>query len=244
MNENKYDEDIFFEKYSQMDRSVKGLQGAGEWYAFKRLLPELNGKKILDLGCGYGWHCRYAAEHGAQEVLGIDLSRKMLEEATKRNLCAGIHYQCCSIEDFEYPCSEFDLVMSSLAFHYVPSFFTICKNVAQCLKPGGEFVFSVEHPVFTAFGNQDWYRDKSGNKLHWPVDRYFEEGARDAVFLGEHIRKFHRTFTTYLTCLLQNGFAVTGVIEPEPDPNLLDTIPDMRDELRRPMMLLISAQKR
>ena len=54
MNENKYDEDIFFEKYSQMDRSVKGLQGAGEWYAFKRLLPELNGKKILDLGCGYG----------------------------------------------------------------------------------------------------------------------------------------------------------------------------------------------
>ena len=60
MKENKYDEERFFEKYSQMDRSRKGLQGAGEWPALEKMLPPFAGRDVLDLGCGYGWHCRYA----------------------------------------------------------------------------------------------------------------------------------------------------------------------------------------
>ena len=69
MKENKYDEGMFFEKYSQMSRSVQGLQGAGEWRELERMLPDFKDKRVLDLGCGYGWHCRYAAEHGARSVL-------------------------------------------------------------------------------------------------------------------------------------------------------------------------------
>lgn len=64
MKENKYDEEIFFEKYSRMDRSRQGLQAAGEWSELQKLLPDFTGKRVLDLGCGYGWHCRYAAEQG------------------------------------------------------------------------------------------------------------------------------------------------------------------------------------
>ncbi len=63
--ENPYDKKKFFEKYSRMDRSVKGLQGAGEWHELKKMLPDFKGKRVLDLGCGFGWHCRYAAENGA-----------------------------------------------------------------------------------------------------------------------------------------------------------------------------------
>ena len=51
---------FFFEKYSQMDRSKKGLDGAGEWHVLKQMLPDFRGKRILDLGCGFGWHCEYA----------------------------------------------------------------------------------------------------------------------------------------------------------------------------------------
>ena len=54
MKENKYDSDIFFEKYSQMERSKKGLSGAGEWETLKALLPDFRGQRLLDLGCGYG----------------------------------------------------------------------------------------------------------------------------------------------------------------------------------------------
>ena len=78
--------------------------------------------------------------------------------------------------------------------------------------------------------------------LHFPVDHYYYEGKRDAVFLGEHVTKYHRTLTTYLQILLQNGFSILDVIEPMPPEDMMD-LPGMKDEMRRPMMLLISAQK-
>jgi SAM-dependent methyltransferase len=149
MKENKYDNDSFFEKYSQMHRSIKGLESAGEWYALKSMLPDFKGKRVLDLGCGFGWHCNYAAEQGAASVTGVDISRKMLAVArakTKSNMT----YICTSIEDYEYPEEYFDIVISSLAFHYIKPFGDICAKINHCLTLGGNFIFSVEHPVFTA----------------------------------------------------------------------------------------------
>ena len=52
MKENRYDDEEFFQKYSQMSRSQKGLSGAGEWSTLKKLLPDFAGKRVLDLGCG------------------------------------------------------------------------------------------------------------------------------------------------------------------------------------------------
>ena len=54
MKENKYDNKQFFVKYSQMDRSRKGLSGAGEWHELQKILPDFRNKTVLDLGCGYG----------------------------------------------------------------------------------------------------------------------------------------------------------------------------------------------
>ena len=73
MKENKYDNENFFIKYSQMERSKKGLQGAGEWHELKKILPDFQDKTVLDLGCGYGWNCKYAIDNGAKYVLGIDI---------------------------------------------------------------------------------------------------------------------------------------------------------------------------
>lgn len=243
MKENKYDDERFFSQYSQMSRSQLGLAGAGEWHQLKKMLPGFEGKKVLDLGCGFGWHCIYAVEHGAESVVGIDISEKMIEEAKKRNASPKITYKVMAVEDFDYPAESFDVVISSLTFHYLESFDRTAKDVHKTLKQGGTFVFSVEHPVFTAYGTQDWYYDENQNRLHWPVDRYFTEGKRNAIFLGEEITKYHKTLTTYINGLLQNGFAITELIEPEPDETMLD-IPGMRDELRRPMMLLMAAVKK
>lgn len=132
----------------------------------------------------------------------------------------------------------------SLALHYVKDFRSVCQKVAQILPAGGYFVFSVEHPVFTAAGPQDWCYDETGAKCHWPVDRYFSEGKRNAVFLGETITKYHHTLTTYFTALLSAGFQITAVEEPQPTADMLKNIEEMKDELRRPMMLLVSAVKR
>ena len=164
----------------------------------------------------------------------------MLEEAKKRNFSDRIDYRQCGILEYEYPREAFDVVISSLALHYIDDFAAVCRGVNRCLRPGGTFVFSAEHPIFTAYGSQDWIYGEDGKILHWPVDRYFEEGPRDAVFLGEHVVKQHKTLTTYLNGLLTNGFRIQAVVEPKPDPEMME-IPGMADELRRPMMLLVSA---
>ena len=244
MKQNKYDDDTFFNKYSNMDRSKNGLEGAGEWHELKNMLPDFKDKRVLDLGCGFGWHCRYAVENGARSVIGIDISQKMLSEAKSKTKYGNIEYICMPIEDIDFPEESFDVVISSLALHYVKSFEDVLVRVYKCLSKGGDFVFSVEHPIFTAQGPQDWYYDGKGNILHWPVDHYFTEGIRNAKFLGEEVIKYHRTLTTYLNSLIKIGFEITGVVEPKPAENMLNTVPGMRDELRRPMMLLVSARKK
>lgn len=243
MKENKYDDKIFFEKYSQMDRSKKGLAGAGEWHELKKMLPDFKEKRVLDLGCGFGWHCIYAVEQGAASAVGIDISSKMLSEARKKTKFSNVEYIQMPIEDIDFKKDSFDIVLSSLAFHYIKSFEDICKKVNLYLVEGGEFIFSVEHPVFTAQGKEDWYYDENGNILHWPVDSYYLEGKRESIFLGEKVVKYHKTLTTYLNTLLKTGFEITEIVEAQPSAEMLETIPEMEDELRRPMMLLVSAKK-
>ncbi|OPX42210.1 malonyl-[acyl-carrier protein] O-methyltransferase [Ruminiclostridium hungatei] len=244
MRQNKYDESVFFEKYSSMNRSKKGLEGAGEWHELEKMLPDFRDKRVLDLGCGFGWHCRYAVEKGASSAVGIDISQKMLDEAIKKTSSCKVKYVCMPIEDIEFEENSFEVVISSLALHYVESFDHIVDRISRCLTPKGELVFSVEHPVFTAQGPQDWYCDKSGSRLHWPVDRYFSEGVREAGFLGEKVVKYHKTLTTYINSLINSGFEITGCVEPMPEKSLLAVQPEMADELRRPMMLLVSARKK
>lgn len=242
MRENKYDDPCFFEKYSQMTRSQLGLSGAGEWEDLEKILPKFQGKTVLDLGCGYGWHCVYAAEHGAAHVTGVDLSEKMLQVAGEKTNYPQVEYLRAAIEDVDFPEESFDVVFSSLAIHYLKSYEVFVDQVRRWLKPGGDLVFSVEHPVFTAYGSQDWYRDEAGNILHFPVDRYFCDGERKATFLGETVVKYHRTLTTYLDTLLTHGFSLRRVVEPQPPERMMD-LPGMKDELRRPMMLLVAANK-
>ena len=166
----------------------------------------------------------------------------MLESARIKNSAPAILYRCSAMEDLTFPEGSFDVVLSSLALHYVRDYEPLMENIFRWLTPGGAFVFSAEHPVFTAYGSQDWYYGPGGEILHFPVDNYYYEGERDAVFLGEHVVKYHRTLTTYLNALLDCGFRLKRVVEPQPPEDMLD-LPGMRDEMRRPMMLLVSAEK-
>ena len=122
MKQNKYDDPAFFANYSQMARSIGGLDAAGEWPAFRALLPKLRDKNVLDLGCGFGWHCRYAREQQARSVVGVDLSEKMIARARESTNDSAIEYRQLAIEDIDFPAGEFDVVLSSLALHYVERF--------------------------------------------------------------------------------------------------------------------------
>nr|WP_246845174.1 class I SAM-dependent methyltransferase [Bdellovibrio sp. NC01] len=221
-----------------------GLVAANEWPELKKLLPDLKGLKVLDLGCGYGWHCRYLKENGAAHVIGLDLSFKMLEKARQENGLDGVEYIQGAIEDISFKDAEFDLVFSSLAFHYVEDFDRVCKTIQRILKNGGKFVFSTEHPVFTARKEQDWARDINGKIQHWPVDGYHQIGKRHTSWLADDVIKYHRTFSSILDSLLSAGFEINKIAEPTLTEDTLKQHPEWSDEIRRPMFLLIAATKK
>lgn len=181
---NLYDNPDFFAAYSQMARSQGGLPAAGEWHQLKNLLPPMDGKAMLDLGCGYGWHCRYAAEQGASTVLGIDSSEKMLQKAREINAHPQIVYQQCDLTQFAYPVNQYDVVMSNLVLHYVENLAEIYANVHRMLRRGGCFALNIEHPTFTAGVNQEWVNDANGKPLYWPVDDYFTPARGRRTFWG------------------------------------------------------------
>lgn len=239
---NIYDDNSFFEQYSKMLRSKEGLQGAGEWRQFKCMFPDLNGKTVLDLGCGYGWHCKYAVECGAERVIGIDLSQKMINTAKEKNNDDKIIYKVMSINEYDYPEKSFDCVISNLALHYIEDLQSIYEKIFVTLSPGGCFLLNIEHPVFTAGVNQNWIYNPEGDIEHWPVDRYFYPGKRVTGFLGQNVVKYHHTLTQILMGLLKVGFSLDLVEEAMPDEGMMN-IPGMADEMRRPMMLLVRAVK-
>ena len=92
-------------------------------------------------------------EQGAESAVGIVISPKMLAVAREKTRYPQVEYHCMAMEDMDFPPESFDAVLSSLAFHYIEAFEPIVQKVVSCLKPGGAFVFSAEHPVFTAYGN-------------------------------------------------------------------------------------------
>ena len=238
-----YDNERFFEAYAKMPRSRNGLQAAGEWSQLKPLFPPLAGKTVLDLGCGYGWHCRFAASQGASQVLGIDVSFKMIEEAKTRNPHETITYRICGIEDYEYPEHMWDCVVSNLALHYIANIEHVFQKIHRTLTPGGTLIFNMEHPVFTAGVGQDWIRTETGTPRYWPVDNYFISGERTTHFLGCDVVKQHHTLTQILMGLLHNGFELKAVEEAKPPEEMMH-LAGMKDELRRPMMLLVKAIKK
>lgn len=239
----EYDNEIFFEEYAKMPRSQDGLKVAGEWHQLEPLFPDMEGKSVLDLGCGYGWHCTYAADHGAARVLGIDLSSKMIETAKERNSARQIEYRVCGIDEYAYPENTWDLVVSNLALHYIEDLDAVFAHVHRTLKNGGVFLFNIEHPVFTAGSNQDWIYNPDGTPAYWPVDDYYKPGLRHTRFLGCDVIKQHHTLTQILMGLMNAGFELEVIEEVMPPQNMMH-LPGFIDELRRPMMLLIKARKR
>ncbi|WP_227460262.1 class I SAM-dependent methyltransferase [Laribacter hongkongensis] len=137
MAQNIYDQQHFFDNYARLPRSVHGLSGAPEWAELRAMLPSLQGKDVVDLGCGYGWFCRYAVEHGAVSVSGLDLSRKMLERAQALTNSEAIMYQCCDLEQLSLPAQSFDLAYSSLALHYLRDINRFFDCLSQAVRPDG-----------------------------------------------------------------------------------------------------------
>ena len=241
MTQNIYDHPDFFQAYSQLRRSVEGLDGAPEWPALKALLPALAGLNILDLGCGFGWFSRWAISQGAAHVLALDISANMLAQA-QATPSPDITYQQTDLEHLSLPQATFDLAYSSLVLHYIENIGGLLTAIHQALRPGGHFVFSTEHPVYTAPTSPRWAIDADSRRI-WPLDRYLIEGPRTTDWLAKGVVKQHRTIGSTLNQLIQAGFTLSHIQEFCPSPEQIARHPELEAERDRPMFLLVSARR-
>jgi SAM-dependent methyltransferase len=240
MSQNIYDNPTFFAGYATLPRSVQGLDGAPEWPALRALLPDLQDKRILDLGCGYGWFCRFAQQQGARDVLGLDVSEKMLAQAAAMTQGTTIRYQRADLETLQLS-ESFDLAYSSLALHYLTNIDTLFATLFSALTPGGTLVFSCEHPIYTAPTQQQWimtYQQQS-----WPVNHYQQEGERISNWFADGVKKQHRKLSTWINALIAAGFDIVHLNEWGPSDDQVVQNPELAEERDRPMMFLLAARK-
>lgn len=237
--QNLYDDDAFFQKYSQFPRALQGEAGASEWPQLQQMLPtSLQNKRVLDLACGEGWFARWCIAQGARHVDACDLSLNMLHKAQSRTLAANnnngtqrqqIHFSRVDLEKLQLNPSnggsngKYDLVFCGLALHYVANIAHVMQQVHGALVAGGMFVFSIEHPFLTAprrpgfiFHQQTDEGEGEGEgrgQAQWPVDSYFDEGERCITWLVRDVKKQHRTLSSYFALLTGAGFEVLDMAE-------------------------------
>ena len=243
--QNIFDNETFFENYQKLREREVNANNLFEIPERFKLLPDLKGLRILDLGCGSGEHCGEYIEMGAKTVTGLDISEKMLEVARKENSDPDITYLHMPMEDLEKLKGEFDLAISSLALHYIEDFKGVLKNLGRLLVPGGLFVFSQEHPIVTCHSVGDrWGRDENGNKLFAKVSNYGVEGERDTTWFVDNVKIYHRMFSTIVNDLADAGFVIERAVEPLPSEELLEKYPEYYDLFHKPDFLMIRAVKK
>jgi SAM-dependent methyltransferase len=247
MPQNIYDNPEFFAAYDKMREEGKGLNYALEQPAIRGLLrseAEIAGKRVLDFGCGAGEQARWLVEQGAAIVLGMDISERMLQKAMAQPH-PKIKYMRSAAEDLSLPDGSFDLVTSSLMFHYIEDLRSLLASIRRWLKPGGRLVFSTEHPMFTAahgLFDERWTRDADGNQEAWKVDRYLDEGKRVSRWFVDGVVRYHRTVATLINSLIDTGFRITRVLEPHAPEEEERRNPDLLEERKCPAFIFIAAE--
>ncbi|KAN0055658.1 hypothetical protein ACTA71_011538 [Dictyostelium dimigraforme] len=265
MSQNIYDDETFFNNYSKLPRSMIGLQGAPEYEYLKSLLPPITSEtKIVDLGCGYGWFCREAIKMGSKSVLGIDISKRMINKAeeldTTLDLGSGngeiqsfsklIKYEIQDLEKLTFSSSsssnnQFDLAYSVFVFHYLLDLEGFLRKVYSSLKKGGTLLFTVEHPIFSCSKYTNYWMDYQNDpeKKIWPVSQYSYEGERITNWLADGVKKQHRSIGTYINTLINIGFTISHLNEWSPTEQQIKDNPNLLIEKERPMILIIKAIK-
>jgi 2-polyprenyl-3-methyl-5-hydroxy-6-metoxy-1,4-benzoquinol methylase len=244
MSQNIYDDQGFFDAYRKLRENKDSANNVEERPALFALLPDLQGKRILDLGCGYGENCRLFSESGAESIMGIDISEKMLAVAQAENRRNSIKYVKMRLEDLDGLNEQFDVVVSSLALHYVEDFESVARNVYGLLDAGGYFIFSQEHPLITApKAGVKWESSENGSRQHYCLTDYTISGKRVIFWLVDGVIKYHRNISDIINPLIAAGFKIEKLLEPIISQDLVQRIPSYKNNAHVPNYLMVKAKK-
>ncbi|MGK7378354.1 class I SAM-dependent DNA methyltransferase [Planococcus sp. 1R117A] len=235
-----YDQKDFLNQYLQRRSREESPNNAIEKPMIMELLGELEGKNILDLGCGDGSFGKELHTAGAKSYTGVEGSAQMATMA-KNNL-KGTNSSILqeAMETYAFSPNKFDLVTSRFAIHYVADIKELFIKVHQSLKENGKFVFSVQHPLTTSSFISKKEGERKGN---WIVDDYFNTGERKEPWIDKIVVKHHRTTEQYFSSLTEAGFNVVSLREGEPKRENFRNEEEYQRRKRIPIMLAFSCEK-
>ena len=245
MSQNKYDNKEFFGEYLKLRKEVDNSNINEEMPALFSLIDNnLESKVILDLGCGYGENTNFLLNRKASRVVGVDISQNMIDLANKFNKKDNTEYLCMDMQDIDKINLKFDLIISSLAIHYVKDYESLINKIYNLLNDNGVFIFSLEHPITIApKEGKKWNYDDNGNPTGFVLSHYQESGERNIFWLTDNVIKYHRTFSQIINGLIDNKFEINKVLESKPVNPYIDNKRNI-ECIHKPYFLIIKASKK
>lgn len=223
-----------------------------EWPCIQKMLPALQDKDIIDLGCGSGRFTFLLEKEKPHTITGIDISPAMLKIAEKHKAALGSQAQffqgdiCRMATDHQY-----DLVFSSTVFHYIQELAPLFARIAALLKPHGQCIISQLHPVYTAQypiareghfpDDEEWnvrYLDKN---LRGYIQPWIEYNDDVSNFLSY---SYHHTLSDYFQAITSSGLTITDMAEPMPPRDWQEKYPGRYEAfIETPSYLILKLQK-
>ncbi|MFW6040720.1 MAG: class I SAM-dependent methyltransferase [Thermoplasmatota archaeon] len=218
--------------YSQVDK--KPYNAYYERPGLISLLPDVEGKKVLDAGCAAGWYTKWLIDNGA-EVTAIDFSPNMIEMTKKRVggkaevIQADLNEPLNFLDD-----RSLDIIISSLTLHYLKSWDNVMKEFNRILVNKGLLVFSVHHP----------FMDYS----YFDCDDYFEVRLLTdewGTSQGDiEVQFYRRPLSEIIRPVIENGFVIENITEPMPTETFKEKQPKAYERLtKEPQFLFLRSRK-
>ena len=207
-----------------------------------KLLGNVKGKKILDLGCGPGFHLNKLNKMGAK-VKGIDLSKELIKIAKQQNPSVEVQYGDIT-KKLPYKNLEFDAVISSLVLGHIENWDNLLKEVHRILKNKGIFIFTLGVPMYESIKKVKW----KGKKFNIPQD-YFNERKIETLWKADGKESktihYHKTYGTIVKVIIKNKFDILDYEECKPLPEAKKLFPEKyKNEMNFPRFCAWKVRKK
>jgi ubiquinone/menaquinone biosynthesis C-methylase UbiE len=225
--------------------------------AFLAMLPDVDGLRGLDVGCGEGHNTRLIAKRGAR-LAAVDIAEVFIGHAREEEERAplGIDYRVATALELPFADGSFDFVTAVMCLMDMPDVERAVAEAYRVLKPGGFFQFSIMHPCYDTPHRKN-LRDPQGRTYAYEVGGYFEtldgkveewtfsaapEDVRKSVAKFK-VPRFTRTLGRWLNLLIETGFRIERVEEPCPSEAVVEQCPQVQDAQVVPYFLHVRVHK-
>lgn len=197
--------------------------------------------RVLDVGTGEGQIARRAVGIGAGLVVGVDPTWGQLTVARER--AGGPVYARGAAASLPCRSGAFDAVVACLVFEHIVEFAAAIAEVARVLRPGGRFLFFLNHPLLQTPGS-GWIDDHILEEQYWRIGPYLvDDESEEEVAPGVCLPFIHRRLSRYVNAMAACGLLVERMEEPAPPEGFLERAAEYREAATIPRLLFLAARK-